>query len=557
MSGEFKAAVRSELAHDYTVFYVTAWGYAADHLFGWFAKALNSHPDLFALLAHEGSRPKYFTERTRADRPALVPFTEFLNDMGMTYAAIGDCYSYRAGQMPALLAIPRYNDIPVVNLLRHPVTWLEFYVRWRSGNMRMREGATDPLAWEWKSSCHGYFDYLGLRPYEKDDIEIWASYQGMFQLNNVLGDLRAIDNHRPIEAIADDPQRFAEVVRFLTGDRVAFDTGTLDTAFATRDTLYRGEAPMTTEPSELLGAWPGWKVDAFRRLVGENTRRAYASFGYDLGVLAGPAPKALAVPGRVSRSVFVSSLPKSGTWLLREVIARMTGLEPHEPLIGQGQPHYDDEMLIEFPPGRFFSWHSVVTPKTASLLRGAQTRNVFLIRNLFDLLSSMFNHLCHDIDAAAGRSVGGAGYFENKTLDQCMTLMIAGFTSPELTWMGVAPILRQMDSMLDLVESGEALLIDYDRLVNDKRRTLRRLAAHLGVTVSGSQIADIERATDKDTMRERLRAAGTEAHVANEGQVVGRGAFLPYHMEMLDVLVMQHAPNLPKRLASLGFDGIV
>lgn len=157
-----EANIRDKLQDDYRVFYVTAWGYAADHLFGWFPKALNCHRDIFALLAHEGSRPKYLAERTRGERPALIPFTEFLNDMGMTYSAIGDCYSYRAGQMPELLNIDRYKNIPVVNLVRHPVTWLEFYVRWRASNMRMREGASDPLAWEWKTACHGYFEYLGL-----------------------------------------------------------------------------------------------------------------------------------------------------------------------------------------------------------------------------------------------------------------------------------------------------------------------------------------------------------------------------------------------------------
>lgn len=42
------------------VFYVTSWGYGADHWFSWFAKLLNAHPEIFVYLANEGSRPKYF-----------------------------------------------------------------------------------------------------------------------------------------------------------------------------------------------------------------------------------------------------------------------------------------------------------------------------------------------------------------------------------------------------------------------------------------------------------------------------------------------------------------
>jgi hypothetical protein len=197
----YGAKLRRELEDDYRVFYVTAWGYAADHYFGWLPKALNTHPEIFALLSHEGSRPKYMKERTRAERPALVPFTEFLNDMGMTFEAIGDCYSYRAGQMPELLGNPRYANVPVANLVRHPVTWLEFYVRWRASNMRMRAGATDPLAWEWKVAHHGTFRYLGLRSYEKDEVNVWAAFQGMNQLNNILGDVSSVTTHIPIESV--------------------------------------------------------------------------------------------------------------------------------------------------------------------------------------------------------------------------------------------------------------------------------------------------------------------------------------------------------------------
>ena len=175
-SHAYGATLRRELEDDYRVFYVTAWGYAADHYFGWFPKALNSHPEIFALLSHEGSRPKYMKERTRAERPPLIPFTEFLNDMGMTYQAIGDCYSYRVGQMPELHGNPRYANIPVVNLVRHPFTWLEFYVRWRAGNMRMRAGASDPLAWEWKVAHHGKYRHLGLKPYDKDEVQVSGTF---------------------------------------------------------------------------------------------------------------------------------------------------------------------------------------------------------------------------------------------------------------------------------------------------------------------------------------------------------------------------------------------
>lgn len=553
---EFTVPIRDELRDDYRVFYVTAWGYAADHLFGWFPKALNCHHDIFALLAHEGSRPKYLRERTRGERPPLVPFTEFLNDMGMTYSAIGDCYSYRAGQMPALLSIDQYKNIPVVNLVRHPVAWLEFYIRWRATNMRMRAGATDPLAWEWKTACHTYFEYLGLKDYTKDDIDVWASYQGMFQLNNVLGDIHAVQHHIAIEKIADEPEVFKDLATYLSRGEVTFDQATLDSAYSMRHTLFRGEAPVECDPEQLMQDWPGWKVDAFRKLVSPEAMDVYASFGYDLKELR-CSVSTTPVHGKIRRPIFVCSVPKSGTWLLREILEMATGLKTHEPSINIGTPNYENEMLIEFPSGTFFSWHSTLTSRSVALLRGCQAKNVFLIRNIYDVLLSMFAHLSRDVDAAIGRSVIGSSYFEGKTTEQCLTLMISGFTSPQMTWAGAGPVLRQIDSMLELVESGEALLLDYEQLTCNKYETLHRILQALEYKLPAKRIREIIALTEKDAMRERLSKSDQDQHITPPEHSLHRNVFLPYHKEMIDMAVMINAPRLPERLRALGLDPIL
>ncbi|MHB9116981.1 MAG: sulfotransferase domain-containing protein [Burkholderiales bacterium] len=550
----FNPQTRIELQDDYRVFFVTAWGYAADHLFGWFPKALNSHKDIFALLAHEGSRPKYLKERTRGERPPLVPFTEFLNDMGMTYSSIGDCYSYRAGQMPELLNIERYKNIPVVNLVRHPVAWLEFYVRWRASNMRMRAGATDPLAWEWKVACHAYFEYLGLQPYAKDEIDVWASYQGMFQLNNVLGDIQAIQHHLPIEVVADNPAIFKTLSTYLTRNRVTFEQSDLDRAYSMRHTLFRGEAPVECDPAQLMQSWPGWKVDAFRKLVSPEAIDVYSAFGYDLKEITRHPVSMAPVAGKISRPVFVSSIPKSGTWLLRDILEMMTGLKAYEPEVGEGTPDYADANLIEFPSGTFFSWHSVLTPQSISLLKGCQAKNIFLIRNIYDVLLSMYTHLSRDVDAAIGRSIVGSDYFEGKTIEQCLSLMISGFTSPKLTWMGAIPLIQQMDSMLELVESGDAMLLSYEQLTADKRTVMQRIMQALELQLPQGKIDEIVAATDKVAMRERKKSEGQDQHIPLPEYRLSREAFQPYHKEMIDLAVFAYAPKLPARLATFGLD---
>lgn len=273
--------IRKELAQDKHVFFVSSFGYAADHWFGWFPKALNSHPEIFALLAHEGSRPKYLKERTRGERPPIVPFAHFLNDMGMTYQAIGDCYSYKASQFRELLATFG-EDIPMLNLVRHPYVCLEFYIRWRATNMRMPDGSSGPIDWEWGTVRHDLFERLELKPYAREDVHIWSAYQGMHLLNMIVDDQVPGVRQMALESVVGSREVFAETVRYLTKGRCEYSPALLDTVFGFVNTPFRGEEKLRMVPHELYATWPDWKKDAFEKLVRPEAIALYERMGYAL-----------------------------------------------------------------------------------------------------------------------------------------------------------------------------------------------------------------------------------------------------------------------------------
>ncbi|OHX34628.1 hypothetical protein BJL95_19065 [Methylomonas sp. LWB] len=260
------------------VFYVLAWGYAGDHWFSWFAKALNAHPEIFALMAHEGSRPKYLAERSRSERPPLDAFTAFLEDMGTTYQAIGDCWSYRPWHFRDV--IDQYIDkVPLLFLARHPYAWLEFYVSWRAGNMRMPDGSFGPIEHEWSIAQHDYFKALGLKAYRKDDVEIWSAYQGMYQLNRHRVDIDTRIRRVALESLVTSPRHFAEIVAYLTKNRVEFSEALLADIYRWVYRPFRGEARVSAKPDNLYRAWPDWKKLAFERIVEPQTLAFYSDIG--------------------------------------------------------------------------------------------------------------------------------------------------------------------------------------------------------------------------------------------------------------------------------------
>lgn len=266
--------------YDSHVFYVTSQGYAGDHWYSWFAKALNTHPEMFVYIANEGSRPKYFQERTRSERPDLLKFTKFISDVGRTYIATGDCYSYRAHKMQPL--VDEYgDDVRWINLVRHPYVWLFFYTRWRATNMRMGTNKTKPLDHEYNIVEHEL--YIDLKPYTKDDVHIWAFYRGLTFLNHhMMKDLSVDTRHIKLEDIADSKKLFNEVVSYLTHDRVKFDKPTLELVYSWLHEPFRGEEKIFVTAQSQKNSYENWQLEAIDKIVSKDAKNRFMELGYEL-----------------------------------------------------------------------------------------------------------------------------------------------------------------------------------------------------------------------------------------------------------------------------------
>lgn len=270
----------TKINHDSHVFYVTSQGYAGDHWYSWFCKALNAHPELFVYLANEGSRPKYFEERTRSERPDLLNFTKFISDVGRTYTATGDCYSYRAHKMQPL--IDEYgNDVRWINLVRHPYVWLFFYTRWRATNMRMGAGKTKPLEHEWNIVQHEL--YKDLKPYTKEDVHVWAFYRGLTFLNHhMMKDLSINTQHIKLEDIVSSKSYFNKIISYLTHERVQFDESLLNEVYKWTYEPFRGEEKVYVTDQSEKDKYEQWQLEAIDKIVSKEAKNKFMELGYDL-----------------------------------------------------------------------------------------------------------------------------------------------------------------------------------------------------------------------------------------------------------------------------------
>jgi hypothetical protein len=174
------------------------------------------------------------------------------------------------------------NAVPVLHLTRHPYVWLHFYVRWRVTNMRMADGLSGPLDHEWNVAQHELFRELDLMPYEKKDVEVWTSYQGMCLLNDIIADARTGITWTRIEDVVGDPETFVRIIQYLTHGRVVYEKSLLTKIYSWVWRPFRGEGLLRVVPEEEYVAWPAWKYEAFRRIVKKPAIDLFHQVGYEI-----------------------------------------------------------------------------------------------------------------------------------------------------------------------------------------------------------------------------------------------------------------------------------
>lgn len=259
-----------------------------------------------------------------------------------------------------------------------------------------------------------------------------------------------------------------------------------------------------------------------------------------------------------SKPIFVASVMKSGTWLLRDILTRLTGLKYHEPDIPDGDPCFGDPDRITFPDKHYFSWHSTITEEVAERLRNESARSIFLVRNIFDLTVSLHNHFLRDIDNDTGHRTGLSDYLSKLDVDEQYALIINGFNDGPYRWMGMLPIIQQINGMLEFAKHSSVLLISYERLIQDKAHQISRIAEYLDTPLVHSQQQDIVESTSFTRMKSAAASSGKGVGHFNQGKFGSHAQSLKeWHRAMIRHLINEHTPGLPLLADSLQVSEII
>jgi len=242
-------------------------------------------------------------------------------------------------------------------------------------------------------------------------------------------------------------------------------------------------------------------------------------------------------------NIIVTTVFKSGTKLLENLIESITGLSPISPP-HSASPDYINPKINLGEDG-FFIWHSRVTNEFLSIGGDHVAKRIYLVRNIYDLLVSQYYHFSLDIDSEIDCSTSSSGYFQSLTREAGVSLVINGASSPRFHWEGFGPQLTHTQECVKASNYPNSLLVIYDRLVKDKKSEVLRLARFLGYRLETEVLAEIVRRSSIEGQRsEREKRVGRALHFRQGKPGSWRDVLCPYHIDMISLLKLQCASEL-------------
>jgi len=237
---------------------------------------------------------------------------------------------------------------------------------------------------------------------------------------------------------------------------------------------------------------------------------------------------------------------KSGTWFMRRVLTEMTGMGFYEPKILPGEKKYYNLEQLNFKENYFYSWHIIPTKDIVEKLNRYNAKTIFVLRNIFDVVVSIYYHFYNDIDADIGRGNSKDKFLKNFNFKDGISLIITGFDEGNgLRWNGLNEIIIHYNEMLKASLLCESIIFDFDNLVQNKINSYEKIDSLLELKLSHSVIENIAEITSFKSMKEQAQINKVGLSHFREGKPKNnRKSLNELHKIMIKQQIKLFAPDM-------------
>ncbi len=236
---------------------------------------------------------------------------------------------------------------------------------------------------------------------------------------------------------------------------------------------------------------------------------------------------------------------KAGTWLMREIVTGVTGLPFYEPPIIPGKRKYFDPGQLHFVPGHFYSWHLVPVEEVCDALNKNQAHTIFVVRNIYDVVVSIYFHFLNNIDEDIDRGANKHSFLRKFSFGQGLSLMITGFDEQNVRWNGMVEVLEHYNEIFKTASLCKSIIINYDNLVKNKTSTIQEITHFLEIPLLNSDIETLAKKTSFSTMKTTAQKKQIGKSHFREGKpATNRNKLSEYHFIQLRQIINLYIPDL-------------
>lgn len=259
----------------------------------------------------------------------------------------------------------------------------------------------------------------------------------------------------------------------------------------------------------------------------------------------------------LSKIAVISGI-KTGTWLTREIVKSIIKMDFYEPEIIPGERKYFNEKHLKFKENHFYSWHIIPTEEVIAKLNEEHAKTIFVVRNIYDLVVSIYYHFYNNIDADIGRGNNKDKFLKQFSFEEGLSLIISGFDEDGLRWNGMQEVVINCNEILKASSQCESLLLTFEEMVTSKENAVRKMADFLSVTLSNSEIAHIAQISSFETMKNEAKSKSVgESHFREGSHKKNREKLSLFHQVQLRQIIKVHAPDLYENAAKLKMQNLL
>ena len=249
---------------------------------------------------------------------------------------------------------------------------------------------------------------------------------------------------------------------------------------------------------------------------------------------------------------------KAGTWLMRKILSDITDMSFFEPEIIPGKRKYYNPEQLQFVDNHFYSWHLVPTDEIVEKLNKNNAKIIFVVRNIYDLVASIYYHFYNNIDADIGRGNNKDIFLKQFTFEEGLSLIITGFDEDGLRWNGMAEVLEHYNEIFKASAKCDSLIIDYDELVNNKSEVIGNISAFLDIPISNEKKESLNNTSSFNAMKKEAEMNNIGSSHFREGKAsFNREKLSEFHKIQLRQMIKLSVPDIYENAKNINFESVL